>query len=356
MITYRFPASVDHQEVVQEYVVSREDLVAVKLLPTVPRDAQFIEWDELDFEAGMTAPHSMNADPKIAGRPGSKTHRYAPLFFKETDLLKESDLLIPRAMGTLSGVVDYSADIARIAKARVDKNFLRLEWLIWQVLKGKLQYNENGVVVDETFPVQTQNALVDWDEFTTATIIKDFQAMALRGRGLGVSFRSGAKAYTNQTTANWAVNNRNDDDLWGYRNRDSVNATYSIGDVNKILVAQGCPTIEVHDEGYYDSALNFQLSLADGEVVVVGKRAAGEKVGDVLLTPSLHHAAMAAQGGESRGFFSIIEVNGRPNPGAITLAELGGSKNPKVEITGGFYGGPRLLYPKSIINFNAKVT
>jgi hypothetical protein len=160
----------------------------------------------------------------------------------------------------------------------------------------------------------------------------------------------------NQTTANWLVNNRNDHDLWGYRNRDSVNATYSIEDVNKILVAQGCPVVEVHDEGYYDADENFQMALADGEVVVVGKRPAGQTVGDVLLTPSLHHAAMAAQGGDGRGFFSIIEVNGMPNPGVVTLAEIGSGKNPKVEVTGGFYGGPRLIYPKSVINFTAKVS
>lgn len=356
MITYRFPTPVSLQEVVQEYSIEREKLLGIKLFPMVPRDTQLIEWDELDFEFGMTAAHNMNSDPKIGVRPGSKTHSYSPLFFKETDVLKESDLLMPRAMGTLSGVVDINADIARIAKARVDKNFLRLDWLAWQTLKGRLQYNENGVVVDETFSVQTQNALVDWDEAATATPIKDFQAMALRGRGLGVSFKEGAIAYMNQTTANWLVNNRNDDDLWGYRNRDSINATYSIADVNKIFVAQFCPTVVVHDEGYYDSNKNFQMALADGEVIVVGKRPAGETVGDILLTPSLHHAAMAAQGGDGRGFFSIIEVNGQANPGTVTLAELGGHKNPKVEITGGFYGGPRLLYPKSVINFDAKVT
>jgi len=358
MITYRFPTNVSLTEVVQEYTIQRDKLVGNKLLPMRPRDTQFIEWDELDYEAGMTAPHNMNVDPRVSGRPGQKTHRFAPLFFKETDVLKESDMLMPRMAGTLGGVLDLSAEIARISKARVDKNFLRLEWLIWQTLKGHLQYNENGVRVDETFGVQTQNALVDWDEFATATIIKDFQVMALRGRGLGVSFKAGATAYMNQTTANWAVNNRNDNDLWGYRNRDSVNATYSISDVNKILVAQSCPTIEVHDEGYYDSDGNFKLSLADGEVVVVGKRAAGETVGDVILTPSLHDAAMAAAGGggAQHGFFSIIEVNGQANPGVVTIAELGGHKNPKVEITGGFYGGPRLLYPKSVINFNAKVT
>jgi hypothetical protein len=355
MITFQFPTNRSLTEKVQDYAIQRENLLAIKLLPPKPRDTQIIEWDELDFEVGMTAPHNMNSDPKVAGRKGSKTHRYTPLFFKETDVLKESDMLMPRAMGTIGGVIDLTQEIAEIAKTRVDKNLLRIEWLIWQTLKGHLEYNENGVRVDETFPVQTQNALVDWDEPATATPIKDFQAMALRGRGIGGSFKKGT-AYMNQTTANWLVNNRNDNDLWGYRNRDSVNATYSIEDVNKILVAQGCPVVEVHDEGYYDADENFQMALADGEVIVVGKRPAGQTVGDVLLTPSLHHAAMAAEGGDGRGFFSIIEVNDQPNPGAVTIAQIGAGKNPKVEITGGFYGGPRLLYPKSVINFTAKVT
>jgi hypothetical protein len=181
MITYRFPTNVSLTEVTQDYVIQRENLLGIKLMPFVRRDTQIIEWDELDFEIGMTAPHNMNTDPKIGGRPGSKTHKYTPLFFKETDLLKESDFLMPRAMGTLGGVIDMSAEIARTTKARTDKNFLRAEYLVWQTLKGRLQYNENGVRVDETFPVQTQNALVDWDEFVTATIIADFQAMALSG-------------------------------------------------------------------------------------------------------------------------------------------------------------------------------
>jgi hypothetical protein len=116
MITYRFPTNVSLTEVTQDYVIQRENLLGIKLMPFVRRDTQIIEWDELDFEIGMTAPHNMNTDPKIGGRPGSKTHKYTPLFFKETDLLKESDFLMPRAMGTLGGVIDMSAEIARPRK------------------------------------------------------------------------------------------------------------------------------------------------------------------------------------------------------------------------------------------------
>ena len=355
MITYRFPTNVGLQEVIQDYVIQREKLLGIKLMPMVPRDTQVIEWDELDFEVGMTAPHNMNADPRIGERPGSKTHRYTPLYFKETDVLKESDMLMPRAMGTLGGVVDYSADIARIAKTRTDKNFLRLEWLIWQVFKGVLAFNENGVKVNETFPVQTEQASVDWDELETAKPVEDLTALALKYRGTGASI-AGAEAYINQTTANWLLNNKNGDDLRGFQNPNFVALPYSIEEVNKIMTARGLPKIVVYDEGAYNANLDFEMFLADGEVIIVGKRPAGETVGDVLLTPSLHHAAMAAQGADARGFFSIIEVNGKPNPGVMTLAELGAGKNPKVEVTGGFYGGPRLLYPKTIINFNAKVT
>jgi hypothetical protein len=355
MINFRFPTNVGLTEVVQDYVIESESLIGTSLMPMVPRDTQIIQWDELDFEVGMTSPHNMNTDPKIGQRPGSKLHSYTPLFFKETDVLKESDMLMPRGMGTLGGTIDLSADIARVAKSRVNKNRLRVESLVWQTLKGRLQFNENNVKVDETFPVQTQNALVDWDEFETATPLKDFAAVVLKGRGIGGSFKNGT-AYMNQTTANWLINNNNPNDLKAHFNPNFVNVTYSLEDVNKILVARGYPKVVVHDAGGYDANENFNLFLADGEVVIVAQRPAGETVGDFLLTPSLHHAAMVAQGGDGRGFFSIIEVNGRPNPGVISVADLGSGKNPKIEITGGFYGGPRLIFPKSVINFNAKVT
>jgi hypothetical protein len=352
MITYQLPTNRSLTEVIQDYAIQREKLEGIKKMPLVSRDTQIIEWDELDFEVGMTAPHNMNADPKVAGRPGMKTHRFSPLFFKETDILKESDMLMPRQAGTLGGSLDLSAEIARIAKARADRNFLRVESTIWQTLKGHLVIDENGVEVDETFNVQTEQASVDWDEFATAKPVEDMTALALKFRGTGASIQ-GSEAYINQTTANWLMNNKNENDLRGFQNPNFVALPYSLDEVNKIMIARGLPKFVVYDEGAYDANANFQLFLADGEVVIIGKRATGETVGDWIMTPSLHHAAM---GPNQFGFFSIVEVNGQPNPGAVTIAEIGAGKNPKVEITGGLYGGPRLLYPKSIINFDAKVT
>lgn len=353
MITFRFPTNVSLDRVVQEYVVQREKLVGIKIMPFTDLLTQVVEWDELDNERGMTAPHNMNSDPRVNERPGSKVKRYTPMYFKETDLLKESDILMPRAFGTFGNVLDVSIEVGRITKARTDKNFLRAEWCVWQALGGHLQFNENGVKVDEVFPIQTYDVIVDWDEFATAKPLQDMNAIKLKFRGTGASIQ-GAEMYMNQTTCNWMLQNNNPDDLKGYQNQNFRNVTFSLEDVNKILSGRGLPTIAVYDEGYFDSNGNFTMFLQDGEVRLIGKRPNNETVGDFGLTPTLHR--LGSDSMPAPGFFSFIEVNGQPNPGSISVPTLGSGKNPRIEVTGGFAGGPRMIFPRSVIKINAKVT
>ena len=158
----------------------------------------------------------------------------------------------------------------------------------------------------------------------------------------------GAKAYMNHTTANLLLENQNDADLKGFQNTNFVNLPYSVEEMNKILMMRGIPEIMVYDEGYYDEDGNYQLFLTDAEVIVIGKRPGGQMVGDWCATPTLHKSK---NGMPAPGYFSIIEVNGNPSAGAMTisLADLGAGKNPKIETTGGIYGGTRLIYPRSIV-------
>jgi len=352
MITYRFPTNVSVDGVLQEYVIQREKLKGINLLPFQNLYTQRVVWDELDRERGATAPHNMNADPKVDDRPGSKRHEYTPIPHKETDLLTERDILMPATLGTLGGVLDLSTEIGRITKARADKSYIRAEMEIWQALRGHLQVNENGVVVDEVFPIQTYNALVDWDEFETATILVDLMNVALKFRFTGASAR-GAVGYLTQTTANWVLRNINPDDLKGFQNQNFLSLPYSLDQVNTILTARGLPTLEVYDEGYVDEEDVEQRFVEDGEVVVIGKRMDGNRIGDYGLTPTAHRQE---NGQPAPGFFSIVEVNGQPNPGSVTVAQLGSGKNPKIEITGGMYGGPRLKYPRSVVKMDVKLT
>ncbi|PYS88980.1 MAG: hypothetical protein DMF64_18930 [Acidobacteria bacterium] len=350
-IVYRFPTNLSMTEVTQEYMIEREKLLGIQIAPFEEFMTQEVEWDELDAERGMTAPHNMRSDPKIDRRPGSKLRKYSAIPFKETDVVQEEELLRARQYGSLYGVVDLHWIIARIMKARVDKTFLRAEWCIWSMFRGLLDINENGVRVHETFPVQTFDSAVDWDQFVTATPLADDMAVALRFAGTGASAK-GAKAYCNQATLNMRLKNRNEDDLYGLR-KNATSVVFGLKEMNELLDERGLATYEVYDEGFNDDDGDFERWLEDDEVVVIGKRPQGQKVAGFAMTPSLH---LIKNGMQAPGFFSILEVNGHGNSGMteVSAADLGAGKNPKLEITGGVYGGPRLPYPRSVIHMQVK--
>lgn len=342
-----FPTNAELNEVIQAFKADPQSYIGMNILPVKESFSQRVRWDERDRDRGMTAPHVMGTDPKTDTRQGSKTHEYEPIPFKETDLIKEDEILRSRELGTLAGTLDLSGEIARISKNRFDKTMARIEKLRWDTLKGAIHINENGVKVDETFPIQTPSPLVDWDSLDTATPLKDFNAWKLLFRGTGASAR-GAVAYMNQVTANMLLENTNADDLQGFQNSNFVNLPYSVEEANKIFTARGLPTIQVYDEGWIDENDEYTPFLDDAEVIVVGKRPSGQTVGDFMSTPSLH---VNRNGQSAPGYFSIVEVNGNPSEqvGAVSVSQLGAAKNPKVEVTGGIYGGTRLIYPKSVL-------
>jgi hypothetical protein len=347
MLTLTFPTNAALDMVVQDYVAQTENFVGAKILPETEAYVQRVQWDERDRDRGMTNAHVMGTDPKTDTRQGSKTHEYRPIPFKETDLIKEDEILQARELGTQNETLNLSREIARIAKNRLDKTRIRMEWMRWATLKGRVVISENGVSVDETFPVQTPSPLHDWDDLDNATPLKDFNAWKLLFRGTGAS-AMGAVVYMNQTTANWLLENNNEDDLKGFQNSNFTKLPYSVDELNKILTARGLPTIFVVEDGYIDEDDNFVNFLDDAEVIVIGKRPAGQTVGDFCTTPSLHRVVNGVQ---APGYFSIVEVNDQPSDvvGAVSMDQLGKAKNPKIEVTGGIYGGTRLIYPKSVI-------
>lgn len=350
-ILFRFPTNRVMDETTQEYVIQHEKFLGEEILPFTESMAQVVEWDELDAERGMTAPSTLKVDPMIDTRPGSKLRSYEPIPFKETDVLTEADLLKARAYGTLGGVVDLHEPVGRMMRARQDKTFIRCEWLRWETLQGEFTVNENGVYVHEEFPVQFYDTLVDWDDRDNATPLRDDNAVALMFDGTGAS-ADGAIAYCNQKTMNWRLENANAKDLGGYR-ADNTNLTFDLDKMNSIAVKRGTPTYKVYNEGYNPKVGDFTKFIRDGNVVVVGKRQMGQKVGDFCMTPSFHRQK---NGQPAPGFFNVLEVNGQSNRGAVEVsaADLGAGKNPRVENTGGVYGGTRLKFPRSIIVIRVK--
>lgn len=346
-----FPTNAELNEVVQAFEVDPSQHIGSTILPMAESMYQEVQWDERDADRGLTAPHALGADPKVDIRQGSTRRKYTPIPFKETDLLKEDEILRARQLGTMAETLDLSQEIARIARDRFNKTMARIEKLRWDTLNGSISINENGVVVSETFAVQSYTPSGDtWDTPDTSTPLADFNAVKLLFRGTGAS-AAGAKAYMSQATANLLLQNQKAGDIKGFQNQNFVQLPYAVEEMNKILAARGLPEIVVYDEGYIAENGTFTLFLPTGKVIVVGKRPAGQSVGDFMSTPSLHNN----RGGQpAPGYFSVIEVNGHASEaaGSVAMGQLGKAKNPKVEITGGIYGGTRLIYPKSVIKMN----
>lgn len=349
-VTYKFPTNVELNMMTRKYVVKREKFIGQQIIPFKETGAQKVQWDELDNEKGMTTAHQQDSDVKVTERPGSQLREYTPIFFKESELIKESELLNARAWATLGGVVNIDDLVADRLRSRIDKDFIRAEWLIWRMLLGSIAISENGVTVNEIINVQTHTPTVAWNLPATAAPLTELEAACLKFYGTGAS-GAGAKLYINRKTLNNILAVTNASDIAAFRNANYVNLTYSLEELNKIFEARGLPMFVLYDEGYITSNGTFTTFIPDGKGVLVGKRDGAMPMGNFMLTPSLHKQ----NGGmPSGGFFSLITVNGQPNSsGAVSVSQLGQAENPKIKVMTGFYGGPTLYYPQSVIVINA---
>lgn len=349
-LIYTFPTAVEADVMTQEYFIERDKFIGEEFLPFEEKFTSKVRWDELDNVRGMTAAHKMGTDPQIDAREGSRTREYTPIPFKETDVITEEELLLARELGTLNNVVNIDSLVARTIRDREDKNFIRAESLRWQALTGRIDINENGVRVREDFPVQVYDPLVEWDQHATATPLRDMAAASLLLIGTGAS-AEGAQAVTRTSTFNHLLENTNDADLRMFRN-DAQSVNYDLESVNKILEKRKQPVFRLYDRGFNPEVGDFEFFVPEGEVIIVGNRPRNQKVGAVAMTPTLHRIK---DGRPAPGMFSIIEVNGQAAEGMMQfdLNKIGLHKNPKLEITGGFYGGPFLRYARSIIRVRA---
>lgn len=349
-LIFTFPTAVEADVMTQEYFVEREKFIGEEYLPFEEKMTSKVRWDELDNARGMTAVHKMGTDPKIDDREGSRVREYEPIPFKETDVIAEDELLRSRELGTLTGVVNLDNLIARIIRDREDKNFIRAESLRWDAFRGRIDILENGVRVREDFPVQVYDPLVEWDDPANATPLRDMAAASQLLIGTGAT-AEGAEAVLRTSTFNLLLENTNDADI-RLLQANAGSVVYDLETVNKLMERRKMPKFRLYDEGWNDEAGDSEFFVQHGDIHIIGKRPKIQKVGAVAMTPTMHRVK---NGNFAPGMFTIIEVNGQASMGSMPfdITEAGKHKNPRLEITGGWYGGPFLRYPRSAIRVRA---
>lgn len=314
--------------------------VGFEIMPMRDVNAGLVEWDQMDNYNGLQQLRGLDGPPSSVKLVGSKRYAYNPGVYGEFSTVGETELTT-RA-GAIADITHVPIPVGDLVRGRQDQLILReldrIESIIWTLLTtGTFSISSpSGVVFTDTFTLQTYSAAVAWATSATATPFVDFRAIALLGRGKGASFGAGATAYMNRSTANTLLGNTNTSDLFGKR-INFGNTILSVGDINKILLDQDCPQISIYDEGYYDSNNVFQLFIPTSKVVIVGKRAQGQRIGEYVKTLN------AVNPGRAPGSYSFVNDFTGEAPSGVRRVP------PSLEVHQGHNGGPVIYYPGSIV-------
>jgi len=248
--------------------------------------------------------------------------------------IDEEEMTTRAQLGTWNIAVDVSDLVRDRQDQLIQRRIDRIRVIGWSLIaNGTFSVlNHNGISHTDTFDLQDYNATT-WATVSTATPLVDFRAAKLLHRGHGVSFGAGAKAYMNQSTFNSMVANTNASDLFGKRTA-GLATVLGLNDINNVLLQEDLPQIVIYDEGYLDDTGTFQLFLATGKVIIVGKRPGNQTVADFAMVRNANNANVA------------------PGPYDFVKNRAGETVPPTIEVHSGFNGGPRLFYPSAIVDMD----
>jgi len=300
------------------------------LMPITTADSPVLRWEQEDNVIGLQGLRGIGGQPSRVKAIGGKTYVCDPGFYGEFRALDEVELMTRRQWAT-AGVPIKVDDLVMKASEQLQSRYLdRVEYIGWQALQGTFSVvgPAGGVIHTDTFNVQTAAAAVAWGTFATAKPIYDLRQIKLKGRGKGVSFGRGAKAYANTATVNNLLSNTNATDLFG--KRDQNQSTISgLDALNKILISADLPEVVEYDGGYFDESGTWQTFLPDNTVIIVGRRNTGSPIMDYCLVRNVHNPNLA--------------------PGQYTRVVDEPERIPRViEVHNGHNGGPRIYQPGSV--------
>ena len=312
------------------------------ILPIRNRDTDLVEWEQRDNFGGLQLARGYNNEFQKRTSAGVKKFYYRPGIYGESYEIDELKLARARRMATRDAKATAADLIAPLMMEAVTRRLNRIEYCGWQLLlNGNLMVaNGAGQVVHVAqYKPLTYTAPVLWSSTATSKPLQCFRDIQQQGPPNGCDFGSGATAYMNRYTFNLMISCTNIDDLAGKRT-DGLATVMGFDETNKVLLKEGLPNIKIYDEGYWPDGVDandpaqFVRWIANGKVIVEGKRPTGTKAGEYSMTINPNNP------GSAPGVFQKV----------IDYSTVPGARPPYgVELFDGHNGGPRTEYPGSLM-------
>lgn len=333
MGTFTYPTNAELTAILQEKLLVRtiEDAL-FDVMPLEADDAATVMWEQEDNYTGLMALRGLEGQPNRVSRVGMKQYSMTPGVYGDFISLDETELTLGRAPGQFGASIDLERTVMKRQDQLLNRAVDRLRMIGWSLVsKGEFSIpTPSGILHTDKFDIQHQTATIVWSDEANSTPIADLKRVRLLSRGKGVSFGSDATLFMNQQTFDWMAANTNTADLGGRRG-SNLFGPLSKDDVNKLLIGDGLPAVKVYDDGYLSETGEFVPFIANGKVVLVGRRPAGQKVASFKLTRNAQ--------------------NQNAGPGMYSkVIDKGEHAVPRViEVHMGFNGGPVIYYPSAIV-------
>jgi hypothetical protein len=334
--TLIMPTSAELQLIAQEKtpVLTMDDPI-FQILPVTTADEAVLMWEQRDNYLGLQGVRGLNGQPGRVNPVGGKRYVVTPGYYGEYGVLNELMLTTRRAWGSFGMTIDVRDMVMEWQDFLLNRRIDRWRYIGWTLLSsGTFSASRSDGTVEHTdsYTLQHFTASPLWSTTATAHPLADLRANKLLGRGKGVNFGSGSTLYMNQSDVNNLLNNTNASDLFGRRTQ-GVSGVNNLSDLNAMLAGDDLPKIVVYDEGYLDSTGTFQLFIAAGSAVHVGKRLQGQVIGDICATRNANNPDLG------------------PGP-YQKIIDRGEDQVPRViEVHDGANFAPRLYYPGSVIYY-----
>lgn len=332
MPSLSFPTTQEINHIVRNMIVDPTKFRGMSFAPMATAYAERIQVDVINAVQGITPPHAINAEPKVATLTGQSTRNYATGYWREIYRIGEEELLYARQEGTFN----ERAGRLRVTRRANELNTrldTRIEQLRWAaIIAGQIAVNDNGVNYEVSMNIpEANNVEFDWISNPEEDILADIATMT------ELYFGTGAKIDTiwmNYDVAKALASNATLKTLL-QQSVYAVNLSASnISGAMKLLFPE--ISFEVYTEGYGDGNGNFVPFIPYGTFAVTGK---GSEIGmDFCTTLALQNGGMD---------------NPQPGKFSAIIDKSESATNPFVDVTVGINGLPRMHHPNWYISGKA---